>query len=161
MVDSLRAAVNDVLRRAQLVLIAAGVVIAVAACSGNTTPATNVTTSSATLNAVGGCSGGSPTPCSYYWQYGTNGQYQLSTPVQGPCGPNCNTNGNVALNVSVTGLSPNTTYQYQICGKGDNVSSYVCVGPDGTPNTSQMFTTGSTLTYTYDANGRLSSVAGP
>jgi hypothetical protein len=128
------------------------------ACSGYTTPATNVTTTSATLNAMGGCAGGSPNPCSWYWRYGTGGQYQFTTPVQGPCGPGCDTGGTTApLNQAVTGLTPYTQYRYQICGKGDNSDTFGCVGPDGTGSTSQAFTTGTKFTYGYDSNGRLNS----
>jgi hypothetical protein len=119
-----------------------------AGCSGNTTAATNVASTTATLNSQGQCDGGTPTPCSWYWRYGTGGNYQSTTPVQGPT--TANTNGKVPLSANVTGLTPGATYQYQICGKGDNVSSFVCVGSDGTPNTSTSFTTQDPVT----PNGR-------
>lgn len=146
------------LRRSALALCAVAAALALSSCSGYTTPATNVTTTSATLNATGGCGGGSPNPCYWYWRYGTGSQYQNTTPVQGPCGPNCNTNGTtIPLSTNVTGLTPYTAYQYQLCGKGDGSNVYVCVGPDGGAGTSQTFTTGSQIPYGYDANGRLNS----
>ena len=143
-------------------LSAVCVALFLVACGGNTTPATNVTDTSATLNAVGTCSGGSPNPCRWYWQYGTGGGYQYTTPVQGPCGPRCNAT-NVPISWDVTGLAPGTVYQYQVCGQGDSTSQTVCVGPDGTGSTSQTFTTtsASSITYGYDANGRLTSVTNP
>lgn len=113
--------------------------LALVACGGSTTPPTNVTAYSAALGGQGECDGGSPTPCYWYWRYGTGGQYQYQTPVQGPY--TGSTGGLVQLSAPVTGLQPDTTYQYQLCGEGDTITSYVCVGPDGTTSTSSTFTT--------------------
>lgn len=161
-VSVLRRAVPVALRRPVRIVALLLVAVFVAACSGYTTAASNVTASSATLNAEGSCAGGSPNPCYWYWQYGTNGQYQFTTPLQGPCGPDCNTNGDVALSASVTDLTPNTTYQYELCGKGDSDSTFYCVGPNGGEGTYETFTTSpERITYGYDSNGRLTTATYP
>jgi len=113
--------------------------LVLSACSGNTTGATNITSNTATLNAQGQCSGSnSSSPCYFYFQWGTGGQYQFK---QGPQGPAGNTGGNVQLSYDAKNLTPSTTYQYQICGKGDGTNSYMCVGPDGGTGTYGQFTT--------------------
>ena len=125
------------LRRSAAGLLLALIVGLLAACSGNTTAATNVGTTTATFSANVSCSGGSPYACSYYWQWGTGGSYQYSSTVNGPY----KTTWSGTVTYSATGLQPGSTYQYQLCGMGDTVSAYVCVGPDGTPNTATYFTT--------------------
>ncbi len=91
----------------------------------------------ATLNARAACDGG---PCWWYFRYGTDDLYQYETPVHEVAS---NTNGQpIQLpGENVSGLVPGTTYQYQLCGKGDNVNQYECVGPDGSPGTSEQFAT--------------------
>lgn len=111
--------------------------VLLAGCAGGTTAATNVTRVTATLNAKGSCAGG---PCSWYFRYGTDNQYQYQTPVHEIT---TNTNGETVTlpGEKISGLVPGTTYQYQLCGKGDGVSTYRCVGPDGSTGTSGRFTT--------------------
>ena len=93
-------------------------------CQAVTVPATNVGTTTANLNAQASCSGGKPVPCSWYWRWGTNGSFQFTSPLQGPV----MTTWSGTLSYPITGLTPGTTYQYELCGEGDNVSSYGCVG---------------------------------
>ncbi len=102
--------------------------LGLAGCSGNTTAASNVAATSATLNAQVSCSGGSPTPCQYRFQYGTGGSYQYQTPTAPVPGATV-TVSSAPVSTTVTGLIPGTTYTYQLCGKGDSLSSVTCVTP--------------------------------
>ncbi len=113
-------------RRGRLAVPAIAVACAVvlSGCQAVTVPATNVGTTTATLNAQASCSGGKPVPCSWYWRWGTNGSFQSSSPLQGPV----MATWSGTLSYPVTGLTPGTTYQYELCGEGDSVTSYVCVG---------------------------------
>jgi hypothetical protein len=124
---------------ARLVVPAIGIMCAVvlSGCQGSTNPATNVGMATATLNAQASCSGGVPTPCSWYWRWGTNGHYQYSSAVSGPT----TAKWSGKLSYTATGLTPDTTYGYQLCGEGDAVTAFVCVGSaNGSPS---QFTTGS------------------
>jgi hypothetical protein len=143
--------------------------LVLAACNGATLPATNVTSSSATLNGKGSCGtnidGSAGTAnCTYYFRYAvaqydngnnfsikypspgaSNTSSSGTTPARGPFGNTCGNGCTVQFPENVTGLSPGTTYHYQLCGQGDDsakyVAGYVCVGPDGSTSTSQTFTT--------------------
>jgi hypothetical protein len=110
---------------------AAILALTLSACIASPGPTTNITSTSATLNATGSCSGGTPTPCEWYWQWGTGGSYQNQSGIKGPIAIN---DSNVPLTYTVTGLLPNTTYNWQLCGEGDNVASFLCL-------TAQTFTT--------------------
>jgi len=125
-------------RRAWVLPVAVVGLLVLSGCQAYTTPATSVGTITATLNAQVTCSGGTPTPCSWYWRWGTNGDYQYSSPVSGPA----QVKWSGVLSYTVTGLSPGTTYSFEFCGEGDNVSSYVCV--DSLHGTVQQFTTAPT-----------------
>ena len=136
-------------RRRRWFPVAIAAALVIAGCSGSAAPPSNVSSTSATFNANASCSGGSPTPCSYYWQYGI-GQYDNAnnfhfsySGVTAPVGAgHANTGGQqVPLSTPVRNLSPGTTYRYQFCGEGDTVSSPVCVGPDETGSTYETFTT--------------------
>jgi hypothetical protein len=118
----------------------AGLVVAalmLAGCGGATLAPTLVSRSSAVLNGKAACAGSA---CSWYFRYGTNNRYQNRTHVQSAR----TDTGGVEVSLpgsSVGGLTPGTTYQYQLCGGDELVGPYTCVGPDGTPNTSQQFRT--------------------
>ena len=124
-------------KHARLVVPAVAIICAVvlSGCQGSTIPATNVGTATATLNAQASCSGGVPTPCSWYWRWGTNGQYQYSSAISGPL----KATWSGTLSYTATGLTPGTTYGYQVCGKGDAVTVFACLGSaNGSPS---QFTT--------------------
>lgn len=132
----------DVLVRAKWFAFvpAVGAGLLLAACSGNTTPASNVAGTSATLNGVGGCD----VRCywSFKWKRPTDSSWQ-QTPFRGPAGSTNHVK--VPLNEPISGLAPSTRYDYQICGN-ENASSptspaEICVGPDGYTTTVQSFTT--------------------
>lgn len=105
------------------VVVAALAVVALASCSGAVDPATNVTATTATLNAHGDCDGGTPTPCEFRWRYRPQGTSTWTeTPLRGPV--TSVTPRNVHLEQDVTGLTPSTTYEVQVGGRGDNVSTF-------------------------------------
>jgi hypothetical protein len=71
-----------------------------------TNPATNVTSSSATLNGTVDPHG---LTTSVHFQYGTTTSYGFNTPMQSQTG---NTYRNIAANIS--GLTTHTTYHFRI-----------------------------------------------
>jgi len=141
-------------RRLAVPAIAVACAIVLSGCQAVTVPATNVGTTTATLNAQASCSGGKPVPCSWYWRWGTNGSFQLSSPLEGPV----MTTWSGTLSYPVTGLTPSTTYQYELCGEGDNVTSYVCVGASN--GGFQSFTTASAGSNGGSGTGTMSAPSG-
>ncbi len=109
-----------------------------AGCSGYTEPALHVTATSAQLNAQGDCSNAGGHHCYYYCRWGKNGRFTHRTAVLGPVGK---THGRRQIKITLKGLAPDSTYQYQLCGKGDGVKVYRCVGPNGKTSSSSHFTT--------------------
>src|SRR4051794_14052946 len=92
-----------------------------AGCSGGADPATDVTARSATLNAHGKCDGGAPTPCEYQWRWRKAGETAWTAgPLHGPVRA---ATSEVALHEAVSGLTPDTAYEWQIGGRGDGVST--------------------------------------
>jgi hypothetical protein len=113
--------------RARFMLLIVGAGLVLTACTGHTTGATTVTSTSATLNANGSCTT-SDTICQWYFQWGTGGAYQNKGPVH-TVDPGINGSG--GLSDLASGLKPGTTYQYQICGRTARSNAYLCVGPNG------------------------------
>src|SRR5262249_29802696 len=111
--------------------------IALVGCGGATMAPTNVTRVTATLHGKASCAGG---PCWWFFRYGTNNLYQYRTPAHETA---TDTHGQELElpGQPVSDLTPGTTYQYQLCGLGDTVRQFTCVGPDGTPQTSEQFRT--------------------
>jgi hypothetical protein len=127
-------------------------VLVLAGCAGGTTPASDITRSTATLNGKAACAGG---PCWWYFRYGTGNLYQFRTPWHA-----VSTDTHGALKQlpgeGVSGLMPGTRYQYQLCGEGDSVTHVECVGPDGSSQTSEEFETpDSKANCLYPANSVL------
>jgi N-acetylneuraminic acid mutarotase len=81
-----------------------------------TSPATNVTSSSATLNGIVDPHG---LATSVYFQYGTTFCYGVNTPAQSHSG---NTYLNISANVSA--LSPSTTYHFRIVATNQHGTRY-------------------------------------
>jgi outer membrane protein assembly factor BamB len=130
-----------------LLALALGVLM-LTGCSGHTTGASNVTTTSAQLNFVGSC--GSGERCSYYVQYRKSGTSTWSqTPTRGPIpGPVTN----ASLSETATGLTDGTGYEYQACGNAQTTQAFSCVGPDGTPSTKSTFATTPAMSLTPSPN---------
>ncbi|MDQ6777644.1 MAG: hypothetical protein M3071_15850 [Actinomycetota bacterium] len=125
-----------------------GLALLLVACSGKTTGANVTGPLTATLNATGSCSGGSPNPCHWQFRYAPHGTTNwIYTPVQGPCPASGSTNPcnatDAPVSADVSSLTPNTAYDYQVGGWGDQYSQAQegWVGTDGTANTVSSFTT--------------------
>jgi hypothetical protein len=154
------------MKRLRLLLVpAVGFILAITltACQGDTSPATNVTATTATLTANVSCNGGSPNPCYWYWEWGTGTAYQFQSSVFGPASVVIST----TLTYNVTGLTPSTIYNYKFCGKGDNLTTYGCVGPTSfttaastTATTTTTTTTPPTTTTTTQPSGGQTCVTG-
>jgi hypothetical protein len=126
--------------RASLCLLGLGAILVLAACSGQTTGATNVTQQndgsySARLNAVGSCD----QSCSAFIRWRrvgttawTNGQTINVGQVS-----------NAPWFQDASGLAQRDQYEFQACGKEASWSDFVCVGPSGA-NSTDKFTTGAT-----------------
>ncbi len=134
-------------RRRLAVLALGAVVLAAAGCSGRTTGATNIVeqpngTYDAQLNAIGSCDNGSPsTPCTAFMRYRPVG---TTTWTNLPSFNVPSKVSNVPFSQTATGLFPEVSYEYQVCGKEFSQSSSLCVGPDGSisnPTTSEFVAT--------------------
>jgi glucose/arabinose dehydrogenase len=112
--------------------------VALSACSGRTTGATNITDTSARLNAVGSCD----TSCSAFmrWRRAGTTTWTNGTPFEVPSKVT-----DAPWSHDAKGLAGGTAYEYQACGKEASHSDYACAGPDGTADTVGTFrTTGGT-----------------
>ena len=106
--------------------------VLLAGCSGRTTGATIITDTTARLNAVGSCD----TTCQVFIRWRKAGTSAWTN------GPVINVNHpvtDVTWSHDASGLTPDTAYEYQACGKESAHSQFTCVGPDGTPATTQRF----------------------
>jgi DNA-binding beta-propeller fold protein YncE len=109
--------------------------VALAACTGSTEPATKVTNVSAQLNARGSTDDG---PASWWWEYdsvrsdlGTANDTEICGNPPEPdrrCGPASggSQSDQVPLSVTVTGLTPGTTYYFRACGQDVNDTQPTC-----------------------------------
>jgi hypothetical protein len=101
-----------------------------AGCAGNTDPATNVTNLSAQLNAHGHTTG---KPSVWWWEYSTvqaNLGTATDTEVCGNstrCGPaQADNSGDIPVSVTVTGLTPDTTYYFRACAQDQGAAKPAC-----------------------------------
>ena len=99
-----------------------------AGCGGQTDPATNVTATSATLNGQQSCKAGESG--TQWWRYrlGIN-PWQETTHANW----SCSQDQSRSVSTTITGLTPGSHYQYEICG---TLASYppVCANADGAPD---------------------------
>jgi hypothetical protein len=91
-----------------------------AGCYGSTEPATDLGTESATLNARGTANNGPATAYFEYWVSGTTGSTQQTDPLHFPAG------ASGPFSKRVTGLTPDTSYSFRLCGSDDSGGSPVC-----------------------------------
>lgn len=105
-----------------LTISMASVAVAAGPPAATTNAATNVTSTSATLNAT---VFPNQNPTTYYFQYGTTPSYGTQTATQGPVGGNAGK----AASADVAGLTPGTTYHFRIVASN---SAGTSVGADAT-----------------------------
>jgi hypothetical protein len=103
---------------------AAGLVFA--ACGGETNPATNVTLTSATLNAHASCQAGESGKWWFRWR--PTGNPWRETPRNSD---DCATDDAQDVSAELTGLTPGTDYEFEICGKPTNPFVAVCANANG------------------------------
>jgi hypothetical protein len=108
------------------ILVAALALVLVVGCSGQTDPATNVTATSATLHGRLSCKAGVKVVWWWRWRQGTNA-WQESAHFNGTC-------PFAPVAYSLAGLSPNSHYQFEICGQSGEGYSVLCVSADGRPS---------------------------
>jgi BNR repeat-like domain len=123
-----------------LVVCGLGAVLVLAACSGQTTGASNIAQQTdgsytARLNATGSCD----QSCSTFMRWRRVG---TTAWTNGPTTNNVPPTSGAHWYQDVSGLAQRTQYEYQVCGKENSWSNYACVGPS--PDTTDKFTTGAT-----------------
>jgi outer membrane protein assembly factor BamB len=144
-------------RRRAAALIVTIAAVLLGACDGFTTVATNIVrhpdgSYSAQLNFVGSC--GSGEHCSWYVQYRRVGTGAWTRVPATPQGPVAGPTSNVSLSDNATGLTARARYEYQVCGNNQPGQPFICVGPDGTSNTTTKFTTATDWTqFRYGPDG--------
>jgi len=100
--------------------------LVLAACGGETSPPTNVTSTSATLNAHVSCDAGESGKWWFRWRP-TGGAWR-ETPRNSY---DCATDDARDVSANLTGLTPATAYAYQVCAKPTNPFVAVCANADG------------------------------
>src|SRR2546421_1830953 len=117
-------------RRGLVVALAAFGALVVAGCAATTDPPSDVTASSAVFRAQGRTDS---TPAHYFFQYSVNPNalgtgFGQQTPTRGPIRAGVQTAGGglVPFGEAVSGLKPNTTYYYRVCGGDGQTSGDVC-----------------------------------
>ena len=133
----------------------ADIAVAAGAPTAMTDAASNLTSTSATLNATVFTN---KTATNYYFQYGTTTAYGTRTADQGPV------NGNAGKSVSadVTGLTPSTTYHFRVVATSPagtafgSDAMFTTAAPGGpSPSAVTISSTPSSVTF-----GRASTIAG-
>jgi hypothetical protein len=133
---------KPVMRRLGCLFVAVAVLAAIVGCSGRTIGASQITEQpdglySAKLNAIGTCEKGSKrTPCTAYVRWREVGTDAWTN------GPPIEVDAKVTDrrgSQPVMGLDPNAEYEYQACGKEFRSDRVMCVGPDGSSDTTQRF----------------------
>lgn len=100
---------------------AAALAIVLVACDGHTTGTNNIGETTATINAEGHCEqspGYPPDKGFIYWQYrqvGTTPWTRVNHSAMGPCTTRTPASGEYAFYKNLTGLTPNTNYEYRVC----------------------------------------------
>ena len=116
-------------------IVVTAAMLVMTGCSGKTLNATNVTATSATLNAQGQCDNS----CNVQFRYRVDEGRWTYTPYKRY--PSSGNSPPVSLSSPVSNLSPGTTYNYQVCGDDQGEQGEVCVGPNRSVSDSTSFTT--------------------
>jgi hypothetical protein len=103
------------------------------ACAGHTVGVSNVASTSAQLWAFGECD----QSCTAYMHYRQAGSSTWTDTAHLTIGT---VNPGVYWAQGVTGLTPDTQYEYQVCGQESQWSRAACVGPTGGGGTQSFFT---------------------
>jgi len=122
-----------------MILVAAVAAFLFTGCAAKTTPATDVTSTTATLHAEVGWEKGEV--INWWFETRALGTTQWArTPVRGPFdSSSTNSASGIVISETVSGLTPSTTYQYRICGylklaKGQQAGSAnnpICLDKNG------------------------------
>ena len=110
-------------------------VLLIAGCGGSATGASDITPVSAQLNGTGTCDRGQT--CSYWYRYRKHGDPNWENTRQR--GPVIGPQSSATEPATVSGLAPNTVYEYQLCATVNKL--HACAGPDGTAGSTESFTT--------------------
>jgi hypothetical protein len=131
-------------------MVAAGALLA--GCSGYTTDALYSKDGSIKIRAQASCDG-TGDPCYWYFRYYdyTAGRW-YNMPVRGPV--TSRASAEVSETFQPGALPSGRDYAYQLCGRGDGVKSWVCVGPNGS-NTYSYF-----KTYPHQEPTQVSGIKG-
>jgi hypothetical protein len=131
------------------------VALTITACTrGQTTGATSVTASTATLNASGFCDATGARTCKYYFRYGV-ANYNARTATQSIGG------GLHVVSAKLTGLVPGKAYQFQACLESTAGSGiFVCGGAGGLGSSASFSTPTTSSPWTVPSPGDGSMPAG-
>jgi hypothetical protein len=94
--------------------------VAVSGCYGSTEPAGNISRTAATLRGFGTANNGPVTVRFEYWQTAHPSDRQLTEPKHIPGG------ARGPVSAEVTGLEPETSYSFRMCGSDDADGKVVC-----------------------------------
>ncbi len=145
-------------------LLGAGSCLALAGCYAQTDQPTQVTSTSAQLNAVGRTDS---SPAHYYFQYSTSASalgtgFGLQTPTRTAPANVPGHGSNVSFGETVGSLSPGTVYYDRVCGGDQQVAPDACAGTGmffTVPSAAQTYVTG---TYIYNrTGGSVHAASGP
>ena len=102
--------------------------LVLAGCGGQTDPATNVTATSATLNGQEWCKAGESGTRWWRYRLGINPWQETSH-----ANWSCSQDRNQSVSTTITGLTPGSHYQYEICW---TLAAYppVCANANGAPD---------------------------
>jgi len=135
-------------RRAALILTVVALTLGLAACRGETDPASQITSSSARLNAHGSSDNG---PAYSYFEY-----WKTATPAAKSTTPtrNWGANATAPFSEDVTGLSASASYSFRVCGNDAGKAaacmatrSFTTLAPPATAR-STASVSGGVLTFT-------------
>ncbi len=118
------------MRRLLAALASVAAVLALSACAGKTTGATQVGSTSAMLHATASCDRSQS--CTWYWEYWPASQPRSTSTKTAVYGPVSGPTGSQAVSAQISGLDSGTTYRWVFCASPNDGGVYGCAGPQGT-----------------------------